>query len=126
MTVKVQDILAARPMLTRLTQSSFTGKKAFVIARLLRQIQNEMETYDNSRESIIQKYANRDENGELIVSEEGMIHVAPEKIADCNVELIELAMTEINLDSNLIPFEWLEEIEMTPEEAMAIEAFVEM
>lgn len=125
MIVKIQDILVANGTLNKLMHANFTGKKAFTIARMLKKIQAEMDLYDETRNNIIQKFANRDENGELIVSEEGMIHVAPEKIAECNIELIELANTEITLDCNPIPFEWLEEVEMTPEEAMGIEAFIE-
>ena len=125
MTIKIQDILAAKPVLDKLMHSNFSGKKAFTIARMMKKIQAEMELYEESRTNLIQKYAERDEQGELKVDEQGMIHVAPEQIFDCNAELIELAMAEINLDCAAIPYEWLEEVEMTPEEAISIEAFIE-
>ena len=75
--------------------------------------------------TVFKKYGKKDENGELIVTE-GNIHIPTEFLAICNEELTKLQDTEVEINAEKIPIEWLEEINLTLAEATMLEPFVDL
>lgn len=124
--VTVGQIANAVPVLNKLIGESFLGKKAFVIARLVREASKEGEIFENARIELIKKYAEKDDNGEIIISEEGQVHIPPEKLLDCNNELLNLQETIVEINAEKLPIDWLEEINLTLTEATMLEPFVEI
>lgn len=122
--VKMSDVFNASDALTELGKCSLSGKSAFAVARLIREIDNEMKTFETIRMDIIRKYADKDENGELIL-EEGNIHLSEENVTACNNELMDSLTQIIELNANPLKYEWLEKIELTVPQAMALEPFME-
>lgn len=122
--VKMSDVFNASDALTELGKCSLSGKSAFAVARLIREIDNEMKTFETIRMDIIRKYADKDENGELIL-EEGNIHLSEENVTACNNELMDSLTQTIELNANPLKYEWLEKIELTVPQAMALEPFME-
>lgn len=122
--VKMSDVFNASDALTELGKCSLSGKSAFAVARLIREIDSEMKTFETIRMDIIRKYADKDENGELIL-EEGNIHLSEENVAVCNNELMDSLAQIVELNANPLKYEWLEKIELTVPQAMALEPFME-
>lgn len=123
--VTVGQIVNVVPVLSKLVGENFMGRKAFIIARLVREINKEGEIFDAARIELIKKYGKKDENGELIVTE-GNIHIPTEFLAICNEELTKLQDTEVEINAEKIPIEWLEEINLTLAEATMLEPFVDL
>lgn len=121
--VTVGNIMNAIPTLNKLVGASFAGRKAFIIARLIREINQESDIFDTSRAELIRRYAEKDEDGELIVTD-GNVHIPPEDLAKCNEELLILQNTEVEINADKLPIEWFEDIDLTPAEATLIEPFV--
>lgn len=123
--VTVGQIVNAIPVLNKLVGENFMGRKAFIIARLVREINKEGETFETARVELIKKYGEKDENGELIVTE-GNVHIPIEFLTICNEELAKLQDTEVEINAEKISIEWLEEINLTLAEATMLEPFVDL
>lgn len=120
----IYEMINAEPVLNKLLNVSFNGKKAFVISRLLKQIADEEKMYNEARVEILKKYADKDENGNPIVVNDDISMTTEAR--ECAVkEIEELLGTKIQITSNKIPLEWLEDVEMTPLEAINWAAFIE-
>lgn len=120
----IYEMINAEPVLNKLLNVSFNGKKAFVISRLLKQIADEEKMYNEARVEILKKYADKDENGNPVVINDDISMTTEAR--ECAVkEIEELLGTKIQITSNKIPLEWLEDIEMTPLEAINWAAFIE-
>jgi hypothetical protein len=70
-------------------------------------------------------YGEKDENGALIVLDNGNVKIPENKIAECNLELQELFNTEIEINISKLPIEIFETIEMTPLQAINLEPIVD-
>lgn len=123
--VSVSDLVNVAPIFQQLATKPLAGAVAFKIARLIREINKETIIFEESYQKIIEKYGTRDENGNFDISEGGIIKVIPEKIAECNSEVESLMMMTIEINASPISIHYLEDIEITPSQAMALEAFVE-
>lgn len=121
----VGQIVNVIPVLNKLAEGKFLGRKAFVIARLVREINKESETFELTRIELIKKYAEKDEKGELVVTADGNVHISKEDLNCCNEELAKLQNTVIEINAEKVPIDWLEDINLTLMEATVLEPFVE-
>lgn len=122
--VTMSDVLSIEKVLTKLVNYSLTGKRAFALARLTREIDKEIATFENIRIDLIRKYADKDENGEVIVNGEN-VHLSEESVQLCNQELKESLAQEIELNVAPLKYEWFDDIELTINEASLFEPFME-
>lgn len=121
--VTMDQILSVNKVLNKLMQNSYSGRVAFALARLTREVGKEAEVFSTTRIEVIRRYADKDENGELVVTE-GNAHVPNEKLAECNKELSDILLTEVEVTIEPLDMEWFEKIELTVDEAMALEPFM--
>ena len=84
--IKLNDVVNATDTFTKIMQQSFKGSLAFKIARLARELDKEMQTFNNERQKIIDKYGEKDANGNLITGENGIVKFSPNTTADLNEE----------------------------------------
>lgn len=124
--ITVEQMLLANQVLKKISQKPFPGKVAFVIGRVLQRLNKEADLFETTRMEVISRYADKDENGELVLTN-GNIHIPNENIKKCNEELKDLLASEITLYYvyNTIKIEWLEDVDFTPEEAAALEPFID-
>lgn len=122
--VTMSDVLSIEKVLTKLVNYSLTGNRAFALARLTREIDKEIATFENIRIDLIRKYADKDENGEVIVNGEN-VHLSEENVQLCNQELKESLAQEIELNVAPLKYEWFDDIELTINEASLFEPFME-
>jgi hypothetical protein len=84
-----------------------------------------MKTFNEERQKIIQKYGNKDENGELIVDENGNVKFDNANIEEINQEFSSLMDTELEINADKLPMDSIDEFEITPQEMLQIEKFFE-
>ena len=123
--VTLNDILNNAEIFRELSAKALPVKTAFKIARLIRELDKENTTFDESRRQIIEKYAERDENGRIKQTPEGNIQLQQDKIEECNNELVELLNTTIEINVDKISIDALGDIELTPVQIINLEAFIE-
>lgn len=100
---------------------NFKGSVSFQIGRLARELDKELKLFEKERENLIKKYAEKDENGNLIFIEKNV------KILDTNAfnyEMQELLDSDLNINAEKIDIEVFEDIEISPEQAMILEYII--
>jgi len=123
--VKLNDIVNATETFKKIMRQSFKGSLAFKIARLARELDKEMQTFNTERQKIIQKYGEKDENGELIVDEKGLINFDKTNLKEINEEFNSLLNTELEINADKLPMDSIDNFEITPQEMLQIEVFFE-
>lgn len=123
--VSLNNILNSISIFQSIMQQPCKGSIAFKIARLARELNKEIDTFDREKEKILKKFCELNENGELMVEENGNVKVLPEKIKDFNEEFAVLLNTEIEINADKIPQEAMDSFEITPQEMINLEVFFE-
>ena len=102
-------------------------KGAYKLNKIKQAIEKESGFYNEKFQEIIDKYARKDENGELMFSEDGeQIMIEPDKIDECNQALTDLQQLTIEIDNLGLKIEDLgEDLECTPDELAALMPFIE-
>lgn len=124
-TMTLNDIFNAAPALREISNKEFPGFVTFKIARIIRELDKEIQLFEAEREKIAYKYGEKDDNGMLVVLEGGNIKIPDENITECNNELQALFNTEIEINVSKLPLSIFETIEMTPTQAMNLETIVD-
>ena len=125
-TMTLNDIFNAVPTLREISNKEFPGFVTFKIARIIRELDKEIQLFEAEREKIAYKFGEKDDNGQLIVLDNGNIKIQDESIAECNQELQALFNTEVEINASKLPVNIFETIEMTPTQAMNLEPIVEL
>ena len=123
--IKLNDVVNAIETFNKIMQQSFKGSLAFKIARLARELDTEMKTFNEERQKIIQKYVKKDENGELIVDDNGNVNFDKNSLIEINQEFNSLLETELEINADKLPMDSIDEFEITPQEMLNIEIFFE-
>lgn len=121
--VKVADLLNSIDAIKNLMTYPIKSRVAYQIARLAREIDNEYKIFDEARVNLIKKYGKKDENGELIVSENGQWTV-DENIEEFNKEFEELTETPLQINADRINLDSLN-CDLSPETMMKLMPFIE-
>lgn len=124
MKITLGTVALAQSTLSRLSGQPFRGRAAFVIAKLAKAINAEMEDFNAARDAILIKYADKDENNEPII-DKGQVHLSDENLAICNKEIQELLATEVEINSSPLTAEWFDDVDITPGEVEVLMAFIE-
>lgn len=102
-------------------------KAAYKLNKIKKTVEKEGDFYGEKFQEILDKYAKKDENGELVFSEDGnQIMIKDDAIEECNKELNELQNLEIQIENyNLSIEDFGEDIECTPDDLATLMPFME-
>ena len=123
--IKLGDVINSMDIMQKLAGVSFNGKTAFKIARILKKLDDEIKTFNDTRTAIIKKYAEIDENGELVIDDNGNCKLKADTIADFNKELGELLDTTIEVNVDKLKVDDLDAGNFTPSEMIVLEPLIE-
>lgn len=123
--ITVNNMIKSIDTFNKILQQSFKGSLAFQIARIVRELDKEMQTFNNEKTKLIQKYAEKDEKGNLIVDENDNVKIDNSKIEEVNKEFESLLQTEIEINAEKLSINNIDNFELTPQEMLNIEVFFE-
>ena len=123
--VNLNDIVNSVDTFQTIMGQSFKGSLAFKIARLARELNKEMETFNEQRRKILNEYCIKDENGELKSDENGNVQIIPDKINEFNNEFSNLLTTEVEINADKLPMDSMDSFDITPQQMLNIEMFFE-
>ena len=109
----------------RFAQDRISSKLAYKIMKLCKNAATEEEFYNTKRNEIIDMYATKDENGQVVVSEDGMIQIVPDKIDAANAALQELNGIEVEVPNIRFTLDELDGLELSVADMFALDAFIE-
>lgn len=125
-TVKISDLLNATEVLQELSKKQLKARLAFDVSRLLKAADTEVTQFNEARMKVINKFGEKDENGELSTDENGNCRIVPSNIPDFNNELNELINAEVELNAKKIKMDALEDLDFTPSDMVVLEPFIEV
>lgn len=100
-------------------------KVGYKLAKLAALCQKEMEIYQSQLNKIILEYGARDENNQLIQTDNGNgVKIKEDKIQECQEKLNELSTLEIEINESPISIEALENLELSLDEIGALSSFL--
>lgn len=123
--VQINDLLNSTEALQKLSRADLKAKLAWQVARLLKAADAEIQEFNDTRLKLIQKYGQKDENGELATDADGNCQILPDSITQFSTELNELLNTEVEIGANKILIDELENITFTPAEMSVLEVFID-
>ena len=122
--ITINDLINSGDIFRDLAQQPIKMRVAYNIARIIREIENEMKLFEETRRKLFDKYGEKDENGELLINADGNITITPENISLYNNEIQDVLNTSITLNAEKLNIEDLENIELTPNQVYLINAFI--
>lgn len=123
--VKISSLLNGTEALQKLAGADLKAKLAWQVARLLKAAEAELQSFNETRMTLIKKYGEKDTEGELITDEKGNCKIPPEDINTFTAELNELLNTEVEINVNKISINDLENMSFTPSEMTLLEEFID-
>lgn len=118
-----EKILADITNLREISKKVLPIKASYAIAKNLKKIEDELEIYYKEREKLIDKYAEKDENGNVKIDETGFIVFRDKEGWDREIK--ELLAIENDIKIHKFPIDVLEGYNMSPAELMLIEYMIE-
>ena len=117
----LNDAIGLVPILRQLMSKNFKGSVSFKIGRLVRELDKELKLFEKEREKLIEKYAEKDEKGNLIFTRK---NVKILNTIQFNKEMEELLSNELNINAEKIDIEVFNDVEISPEQAMILEYII--
>ena len=96
--IKTKELVECFEALQEVSKKEFPARAAFKIARLMREINNEYQLYEKSRNDIVMRYVERDENGDPVRLDDERVKIQSGKMEECSKELNELMETTLNIN----------------------------
>lgn len=102
-------------------------KAAYKLNKVRKAVEKEGEFYSEKFQEILNQYAKKDENGELVFSEDGdQIMIKEDMIDECNKALNDLQTLEVQIETyGLSIDDFGEDLECTPDQLAALMPFME-
>lgn len=124
--VTMDQIIAFRNNGEFFTNKALPLKVAYKLNKLKKAIEENGEFYSTKFQEIVDTYAKKDENGEIVFSEDGnQIMIQDGKIEECNEALENLQNLTVEVDNlNLSIDDFGENLECTPDELEALMPFL--
>lgn len=123
--VKIEDIINSVDPLKEFITFPLKAKVAYQVARLVREIEKEYNLFQERRRETIRKFADKDENGEVKIDDNGQIHVAKENVAVFTKEINELLESKIELNIEKVRLDDLN-CDVSPQMMINLMPFIEI
>ena len=120
----IKEIIGGKEVFKKLAEMPLNIKAAYNIARIIREIEKENKTFEDTRQKLLFKYGEKDSSGQLIINQNNQITIIPEQINNYNKEIQELLDEKIKLNVEPINLNDLGEIQITPAEIYQINMFI--
>jgi len=120
----LDNLINSINILQRISSEPLKAKTAYVVAKLIKAADAEMTNFNEIRFNLIDKYGEKDENGEFKTDGNNVI-LKKETVDDFNKELRELLNTSLTFNVNKLNLDDLESINFTPAEMIQLEPFIE-
>lgn len=121
--MKISNIEILKPTLLILSQKDLPFRLSYKVSKFLDKVEKDSQFYTEKLRNIVQKYALRDENGEIIVEGDN-IKIAPSSIAAAEKELADLNDIDIEDPNIFFTLDEFEGLEIKPSELTGLLPFI--
>ena len=91
----------------------------------MKKVEEEIEIFNSTRIKLIEKYGEKDSNGELKIDGNNNYVIENNNRIKFGAEMNEILNSKIEINAGKISYDDLAVLELTPSEALALEPFIE-
>jgi hypothetical protein len=92
---------------------------------LLKEGERELQNFNTIRMNLVNKYGEKDENGELVTDEKGNCKIDAKESESFNAEFGDVINTEIEINANKLKLDDFDNLDFTPSDMILLEPFIE-
>lgn len=123
--MKLQDLAKSVKIFESLSQGKVNVKLAYKLMKVLKETKNDIDFYQEKSKEIIEKYAQRDDKNEIVITpDQTGVMLQEDKIDEFNKEYTELNETEITLPEIKFEIDEFEDVKLSAVDLMAIDEFL--
>lgn len=98
---------------------------AYKFNKLMNSVDKELDFFQEKLNAILEKYAERDEQGNYVQLTPNNIKIQEDKMDECQKELNELQSFEVEIPEIKFSLEELDCLEVTPQQLKSLMSFIE-
>lgn len=121
---KLSDAVNSIEVFNSLVEKPLSARTAYQVAKLIRELNQEINLFQATQAKIAEKYWECNEDGSVKVDEEGYWHISKEKMPDYAKEVNELLASKIEVNAEPIDLNELLEEKFTPIQMNQIMVFI--
>lgn len=123
----IKDILGSMEALNKLNNAhGMSSVVAFRIGKNIKAIESEVKVFDDVRTKLLEKFANKDENGNPIIDKDtNQYDVPADKLEALKKEIKKLQNEEVKVDIKKLSLDDVEKADLSPRELISIEYMLE-
>ena len=125
--MKMFEILELEGLLQKLTHKELPIRTLYKVDKLIKLVGKEKDFYQTQFQALVDTYAERDENGNYLYTDESAeaVKIIPDKIAECQSKMNELVNIEItDVPDISFTFEELDSLTLSYAEARPLMNFI--
>lgn len=116
--MKAFEIINVYETLTSMAEKEMDLKTACIIAENIKTLSTYVNTITEKRDKVVFDFAERDENGEMKIREDGKVYISD--IASCNNKISEIMDTELDVEIKKISKSSLEKLSLSPNNILSL------
>lgn len=123
-TVTLREIIDSIETMKSLMNEPLPSRVAFQVAKLAQNMATEYKYFEDTRLKLIQKYGEKDENGELLIDSNNQYKISSDKAQEFSKEIEDLMSSSVELVNSKINIDDLT-CDLTPNEMINLMPFLE-
>lgn len=120
----VQEMLNSVSILKTINEKKMPAKTAYQFARIVREVNNELQSFQQTRNKLVERFGKKDEGGKLIEDKDGNVTIFPEQEEIFKREANELMNSKIKINCEQISLEDILDNEFSPGEIGELFKFI--
>lgn len=125
MTLKITKALDLEAFKSQINKQKVPIKLAFKFSKLFSKLEESTNFYREKLQEIIDTYAERDENGDMVPANDGTgVQIQKDKIAECQEQLNELTSLEVEVPDITFTLDELEPFNLSIEQFDVLLPFI--
>lgn len=124
MIYKNENLQSLQQLLSKIKTMNFSIQTQYKFLKIAKAVKSELEICEEQKESLIQSYAEFDDKGQLIVSEQGGIKIKEECLQECAKKINEINSLQITFPDIYFSLDELEPLGLTLGELELLEPFI--
>lgn len=124
MIYKNENLQSLQQLLSKIKTMNFSIQTQYKFLKIAKVVKSELEISEEQKESLIQSYAEFDDKGQLIISEQGGIKIKEECLQECAKKVNEINSLQITFPDIYFSLDELEPLGLTLGELELLEPFI--
>lgn len=122
--MKITQVLNYTTFYNAVKSQKMPIKLAYRLSKIAQAVEQEQKFYQDRVRSLLDVYAEKDENGTPITNEDGGIKLKQEYRQECLAQFGELESLDVDIKFEPIKIDELESLELTPEQIQSVMPFL--